>query len=682
MRNAFANVDGDVVGGDKYVLLLGGRRERLRRLSPLTVERVLNAYQESPALGEAREVLHRRRLVILRGSEGYGKTAMAVRLLLGTGAEPLYHLDRRVDLASLAERLEDGRGGHDGHDGGVAPRAGFLLDDPDGIAGLRGEVYEKVRGALAEAGAFLVLTVSGTGLADSDLLSGVLDITEPPDQRGVVACHLRWLLGHRAAAEVLARADIGALLDERLAGVPSCRQAADLAAAVAEEWKDGRGTGAPDLERIRARSARLDAEDFEIWAEEELRDPALRGHAVALAVLSGLPHEDVAQAAGALERRLVREADAHTPAHARTPAGPEGGRAAPRRREPFDTPLRTRLARLRARTVPRKDGAPGDAVEYKDPSYAPQVLRHAWSGYGVQHVLLDWLHGLAGDVSEDVRVRAGAALGLLARRSFPYLSEHVLGAWAHGDDPPRRTAVAYALYGASEDEWCRERAARLVHDWYADRNSPFGQATAARAYGLRAGGLDTDACLRALGRLCAVDRMSVAVAVGYACVDLLAGDEDASLAPKVLGVLVAGTEDHRRTPASLLAFLTLAAQLVVDRRRWPTGGSLDEWPALLYFAHVRDELRTPFVRLWRKSLEEPFFLTEAQQVLANWAALAERDDRLREIFALMIGAVVCGERRVGQIVRQCAVDWTDPDHLAPLPATAAVVHAVLDREGA
>ncbi|MTE19440.1 hypothetical protein F0L17_09930 [Streptomyces sp. TRM43335] len=678
VRDAFANVEGDVVGRDKYVVLLGGRKERLRRLSPLTVERVRFAYQEPGQLADAREVLTRRRVLLLRGPEGYGKTAMAVRLLLGLGDGPLYHLDSGVDLASLSERLED-------HGGDIERGAGYLLDRPADLARLRGDVYEKVRGALSEADASLVVTVpDDEAPADSELLAGVVDLTDAPDRRMIVSRYLQWRLGDRTAGRLLAEHTVVELLDEQLDGDPPCRLAAELAVAVCDEYEAGAyGTGALGVERVRARLARMEAEDFDIWADG-LGGVPLRCFAIALAVLNGLPQEHVARAARSLERRLGTD---------RRPVVVVGGDGRPPGGDgPFALPRRKQLTRLRARAVPDPDGAPGEALEYKDPAYARLVVLHAWSQYGIQDELLDWLGELVGDASVRVRAYAAAALGVLARASFEYVRDRALVRWRDDEDARRREAVAYALSLAAEDDRLRDGIAALTSDWYTDRDSPRSQATAARVYGMGLGP-GTEGSVRALGRLTLVDRLTVAVAVGQGFTDLLA--EERWAAPEVLWELVERVADHRSRPAALLAFLVIAAQWAVDGERWGDGrgdarddvredvrdaAEADGWPALLYLAGAESSLRDPLVLLWREALNQALFRPQTEQVLGNWAALAERDARFRDVFELMVGAVVHGDGRSGRILRQAVAEWDDPESLAPLPLTAAVVTTVLDRE--
>ncbi|WP_175420830.1 hypothetical protein [Streptomyces griseus] len=656
VRNAFANVEGDVVGGDKYVLLMGGAQRRLRALSPLLDERVRFAYEEPPGLSEAREALADRHLLILRGAPGHGKTAMAVRLLQGMGASAKYHLDSDVDFSSLADLLE--RGGDS-----IERGAAFLLDQPSAISGLGGETYEKVQGALALADAWLVMTVSSTEVADSELLAAVVDVTEPPDQYGIVSSHLRWRLGDAVRDRLLADERIGTLLDELLGGDPACRQAADLASAIIEEWETGR----LDPEGIKKRRARQADEDFDIWVES-LREPAVRSLAVALAVLNGLPQEYVATAARAL-RESLEDDRPHV-----LMAGPDG--ELPRVRDPFGRPRRTQLTRLRARDVVKEDGEPGRALEYKDPSYPRRVIRHAWVQYEIQDELLDWLSALVVQPAEEVRVYAAAALGAIAAESYTYLCDQVFHRWADSENPLLRDAVAYALQVASRDPWIGERANVMVEGWLADRSRPYTQATAARVYGMRE---DPEQAVAALARLTVVDRAPVAVAVGRSLTDVLARSADT--AGLVLRTLQERSTDHRRRPTALLSFLIVAAQVVVGRDEWETQGEVEQWPALLYLADRREELRTPFIALWRESLNQADFGEEAQQVLRNWAALAERDPALRAMFQLMVGAIAYGDTRTGRILRRCAADWVDPEELAPLPLTAAIVRTQLDLEG-
>ncbi|MBM9509639.1 hypothetical protein [Actinacidiphila acididurans] len=673
LRNAFANVDGDVVGGDKYVYLLGGERDRLRPVSPLLVERVRFAYEEAPGADDAREALRRHGIVILRGAAGLGKTATAVRLLIGACRGPVYHLDSGVDFASLADRLD---AAESGGGIGIEAGAGFLLDRPADARNLRGEIHDRLQTALITAGAVMVVTVADTDLADSELLSGVVDLTLPPSTRALVRRHLDWRLGAGPAGLLLAEPEVEELVAAHLAARTSCKAAADLAIALEEEY----GSGAVDTSRIRDRLARQDLEAFEIWAEG-LADPFVRAFALALAVLNGLPQEDVAQAARALLRRMDG---------ALAPAQPDPGE--PRYgsvpgRDPFAVPMRRLLARLRARRVPpgaaprSGAGRPADSrarcLEYEDPQYPRQVLAHAWSQYAGQDVLLDWFGELVRDRSEEVRVYAAVALGGLLPSAFGYLGEGLLADWAFAQDFRLREAAGYALAAGSRDPGLLPDIEAMVGVWFADRGRPMGQATAARVYGLSPLTAGSRQNLALLARLAVVDNVKVAVAIGNSCSDLIAGDY--RLALPVLGVLRSRVNDPQARPTSLLAFLVVASALLVDGTR-PGMAPGEGWPALLYLTADQPELREPLLVLWRDALSQAHFNKQAQHVLRTWAALAESDDKLRESFLAMVAGIVYGDPRSAAIVRACAQEWVGRDELVPLPLVAWEVRKVLERE--
>ncbi|TDC62422.1 hypothetical protein [Streptomyces hainanensis] len=684
MRDAFANVEGDVVAGNKFVYLLGGQRKRLRPLSRLTRERVRFAYAEPAGLPAARETLVKQHLLILRGAPGTGKTAMAVRLLLAAtaGGGPVYHLDSDVDVSSLAALLEnDG-----GQGGGIERGVGFLLDRPTDVANLDRSAVAALQSALDNAGAWLVVTVSTTGIADSELLPGSVEVTERPDPRSVVDAHLRHRLGDHTATWLLARADVGTLLADFLGAESACKQAADLADALCDEYEYQRETedGELDLGPIRRRHARIEAEEFEIWAEN-LRDPAARATAIALAVLNSLPRENIARAARSLRRRLTADPSQGTYSQLSAP-GPEG--RSPRAGGPFGTPRRTQLPRLRARALPKPDGEPGELLEYIDVTFPAKVVRQAWSEYEVQDEILDWLGELVTDPDEEVRVYAAAALGVVAGVSFPYLRDRLFQHWAHSKNAQHRNAVAYALSVAARDPWVARHVTSLVEGWYADRTRPLAQATAARVHGLRAaggvaagggttGGVATGAdAVEFLSRLTVVDHVTVAVAVGQSLTDLLA--EDRELTPLVLGALCDRARDHASAPAALLCFLIVAAQLtVVPGDLGIAGAMAPEWPALLCLADQRDTLRDSFVWLWRQALGQADFHAEAEQVLRAWAALAERDPKLRELLLRLVHALAHHDPRLRRILGRYATDWVHPDDLAPLPQLAEAVQRQL-----
>ncbi|MFD7988883.1 hypothetical protein ACFV4M_36675 [Kitasatospora indigofera] len=666
VRHARANIDGDLVAGDKNVFLVGGGRQPLRLVSPLVLERVRGAFEEPEQWARTRGEFGRRSLVILRGSAGTGKTTAALRLLLGSAVSRIYHLDRNTDLGALAARLDTA--GEDGAEGST----GYLVDQPVDAAALRGWLVQGLEGVLHRAGARLVLTVDQeAGLVDPDLLDYVIELTGPPRHHGIVRRYLEWRLGEPAAGQVLGLQEVAGILEERLAGDATCKVAADLASAVWEA-AEASASGIPDVTRIRAKLARRGAEDFDMWVES-LDDPFLRCYAVALAVLNGLPQEDVASAARSLHRRL--NPDRHTV------LARDDGRL-PRLREPYEVPRRRRLAQLRAHAVPvtffsPNGSVPAEGLVYKDPGYARRVIRHAWSEYPMQGELLDWLGELADDPSEQVRTHAGVALGVLADSSFQYLAAHVFHPWAAGTSRTRRNAVANALSVTAENPRLRSMVTALAAGWIADPDRPMALATAARVHGVSLGGAEPLAAVDALVRLAVVDHVQVAVAIGDSLTDILAEEE--SLTAVVLNRLWTAMADHRARPTVLLSFLAVAAQLVVETAGLDLGAAAPNWPALLVSVERDAALRPPFVALWRTALNEAVYRGEAEHVLRVWAALAEADPALRELFLRFVTATAHGDPRTGTVLRRQAADWVAPQTLVPLPRTSAAVTAELDR---
>ncbi|MGA5820526.1 hypothetical protein ACPC54_21990 [Kitasatospora sp. NPDC094028] len=670
VRHALASIDGDLVAGDKNVFLVGGGRAPLRLVSPLVLERVRRAFAEPAGWPEVRAAFGRRRLAILRGPAGSGKTTAALRLLLGCSVDRTYHLDRTTDLGALTARLEA-----DAEEGPGEP-VGYLVDQPADRATLNGPLVQALDGALHRAGARLVLTVGQeSGLVDPEILGHVIDLPAPPEPAAIVRRHLDWRLGEAVATLLLSRRGVAELVDEQLAADGACRAAAELAAALADA-AEATGTGAPDLDLVREKLARRGEEDFEIWVEN-LDDPFLRCYAVALAVLNGLPQEDVAAAARGLYRRLGVEdytvlatADGHLP----------------RVREPYRVPRRRRLARLRAQAVPVRlfspyGRVPAEGLRFKDPGYPRRLIQHAWAELPLHSVLLDWLGELVENPSEHVRTHAGVALGVLADRSFQYLMDHLFFRWADDGDARRRTAVAHALKVCAKNPELVRRVKNLAAGWLVEASRPNLQATAARVYAVSLGGAEPLVAIDALARLCMVDDdLDVAIAVGDSLSDILT--DDGRLAAVVLGRLHAALADHRARATVLLAFLLVNAEFVVETETLAEPAAMPNWPGLLIRVDREPALRAPFVALWRAALNEadPVHRAVCEVVLQLWARLTEADPALRDVFVRMVGALADGDPRTATILRRQAVDWSGPYSITPFTRSTAAVTAELDRQ--
>jgi hypothetical protein len=641
------------------------------RLSPLPsrlVDPIERAFVRPACLPEMRAAFEKRYVVVLRGPDGYGKRGLAIHLLLDSVSR-LFQIDQSADLARLREWIEAG----DGEDQRIDRNAGFILDHPSGVANLQSSVLQGLEEALFRADARLVLILGSEVMVTDELHDYVIDVASAPDCDEIAASHLRFLAGREMAERLLGRSDIREFISQELGANATCRLAAELAAELADDVSAASDTGIVDIARIKAGRLRRGAETFDLWFTG-LEDTQSRCFAVALAVLNGLPYDTVAKAARALRRRF----DASPYMVAVTAQEP-----LPDIQRPFVASRQDWLHRLQARIRESEvRGACGNShaqiIEYKDDAQPQRVIGRAWSDYQAQDSLLDWLGELAEDVSEQVRILAGKALGQLAVWSFDHLSQNILGPWATGRRC-QREAVAYALmFVAGHDSRLHENVRRLIAGWYQNHRKPLAQATAARAYGLVRAAIDRTDALDALDRLATVDDIRVAVAIGDALTDLVDDSTD-GFACQVLERLAGHLDDNDMSATIELAFLILADGLLASV---PADGQAHEvsWPFLLRLAAKEAQARAALVRLWRHVINGARFVDEAAQVMTEWAAVTEADPQLQEAFLRLVRAVTATDDRSRGIFARYAAVWSSASNFKPLPKASTAVQAILDAE--
>ena len=664
-------IEGDAVGRDKNIFLIGGaQRVRLRRLSGRHIDLVRDTFVPPDGFDDIRAGFEKNRAVILRGPTGYGKQAIAIRMLVDLSPGPLFHLDSSVDLAQLAELMETDLTGRDRIEQG----AGFLLNQPSNFAGLYGSVLQNLDEALDRADARLVLTIdSGAPVPDQDLFDYIVNVDATPKYKQIVESHLRLRLPDDEAGVLLSRTDVQEVIGGRLATDASCKLAADLADAIAAEADASDDEDRLDIEKIRTWNEQRGAESFDTWFAG-LGDTRTRSFAVALAVLNGLPYDAVAQAARALYRAFDRPP--YMVMASAEDVRPEGLR-------PFRMSRREWLQKLRARiTETEIQGVYGhsvtETVEYRDPGYAIKVIRWAWSDYEVQDALLAWLGQLADDISEQVRIFAGTVLGRLAIWSFDFLCYKVLGPWANGRIKGQREAVAYALRVVAADPRLRANVRQLVSGWYANDGRPFAQATAARVWGVAYGPIDPVGAFEQLARLSEVGDIRVATAIGDSVADLLETGSD-EFAYSVLSRLADFIREPERSATVQLVFLILADGLIYREQ----AASADEpvsWPTLLRLTTRLADVRSAIVRLWQYVLNEALFYEEAEQVMTRWAATAEATVVVREAYLRLARAIARSDQRSLLILERYCAQWASPGNFSPLPEVSAALQTVLTAE--
>ncbi|MEU7581627.1 hypothetical protein AB0B50_28955 [Streptomyces sp. NPDC041068] len=639
----------------------------LRTLSASTVETVRRAFQDPPRWDEISADAWRRRSVVLRGPGGAGKTAAAVRLLIAANVKTWYRLDSVDDLARLTELKQLGSG------------AGLMLDRPPDLGGLRGSLLESLEDLLYRADARLVLIAGPEDELGRGVAEYVQRIVRPNRLYTVLDAHLAHHLGEEEAERVLAAAGVAELADELL-GDAACRDAARLAEVLAHEYgPDALGAHQEldlDLDRVRARMDQTGGEGPEEWFEG-LSDTVLRAQAVALAVLGGLPQEEVALAATALVERFRSERGVLAPSVQQGPV--------PLRQDPFAQSRRLFAEQLRSRTVSSVTQGnygwlPCTIAEYRISDYPARIIRHVWSEYRVQHDLIGWLGELIDSSSLPVRSFAGTALGLIAAESFEFIGTRIFDHWALDEDsgPLRREAIAYALKVCTRDPALRAGVHNLVNGWYLNGGWQL-QAAAARAYGLCLGGADLGTAVAALTRLGTVNHIDVAIAIGDGFADLVAEDVSAH-APVVLRAIAEMVHEPRSRACGHLVFLILADGLVTEDAVAGTGQPRSR-PTLLHLAAREPpggELRRLLGYLWAEVIGGELFGEEAADVLQRWASQAESEPLLLDdLVRTLVEDVAARSHRVNLILQRHVSRWNERDCFRPLPRSAAVLGSAL-----
>ncbi|PSM37815.1 hypothetical protein C6Y14_39995 [Streptomyces dioscori] len=671
LREAWTHIGGDRVQGNKIVIQAAGDRGVvLRTLSASIVDTVRHAFREPPRWDAIRtDAWRQSRSVVLRGPGGAGKTAAAVRLLIAASAKTWFRLDSVDDLARLTDLKQIGSG------------AGLILDRPPDLGELRGPLLESLEDLLYRADAHLVL-IAGT---EDELGRGVGEyvqrVIRPEALNAVLEAHLAHHLGEAEAERVLEVDGVGELAAELLDDA-ACRDAARLAEVLAQEY--GPGTLDPpqvldlDLDRVRARMDQTGGEGPEEWFEG-LGDTVLRTQAVALAVLGGLPQEEVALAASMLLDRFRSERGVLTPSVEQGPV--------PLRQDPFAHSRRLFADKLRSRTVSSvTQGSygwlPCTVAEYRNPDYPSRIIRHVWSEYRVQPELIGWLAGLVDSPAQQVRGFAGTALGLIATESFEFIANQVFAGWIRHEESGslRREAVAYALKVCARDPALRTGVYALVNEWYLSGTWQT-QAAAARAYGLCLGGTDLGTAVAALTRLGMVDHIQVAIAIGDGFADMMAEDVT-ERAPVVLRAVAEMVHQPRSRACGHLVFLILADALVTEEV--VAGAVPRSRPTLLWLAATGPsggELRRLLGYLWAEAIGGELFAEEAARVLHGWAAQAESDPLLLDdLVRSLVGDVATRNPRVGLLLQRYVARWNERDSFRPLPRSAAVLGGAL-RQG-
>jgi hypothetical protein len=646
-RATIGELRGDVVAGDKYIVLPGrrGAEVRARRIPGDTLTQ---PHVEASNLHLIDEAVRHHGIVAVRGPEGSGRTAALLQAFAGgSPAVSVLRLHPRTDLRTLApEHIRDAQ-------------AVILEDLTEEHLDQLDDDYELDRLRDELANRWLGFTVSADLGLPNRLLPMVVDIGDPPSATEVFERHFQAAQHSSARRDaILGATEVRERVDAALRPPVKLGRAAELAVFL--------GTYEGLVEEVAAR--------LETWltrgADAERQRwfqalPDLRAHctALALAVFHGLARETVMAQAELLI------------AHAMSPPDDEKPSTKP---NVFASGVS--LAALRATTTREKVAyAEGDVtstvLRFMDPDYQPWVLQHAWDEFdAARPAVLAWLRELGGDPDPAVRVRAAGAAGVLAERAFQTINNQVVADWAAGPVRARRCA-ALAL-SAPTDPDLAATVQRMLEGWITDRSSA-KRATAALHLGITAEPATVVDCLGRLAELADRDNSAVAVAVATSLADIL-GRHGGVMGGRVVHEITIWM--NRRTwPgrrfAGHLAFLRLTSLVgdpTVPQREDPNRSV----PSLLIGSRRSEVFARQISRAWHDGLTGRLHRSLGRS-LTSWAELVEKRPEFEPVFVWMLREAA-SDARTGTVLLRAARSWT-PD---TAPRTAAAVLTSLTGGGA
>ncbi|MFD3646579.1 hypothetical protein ACFWUT_22270 [Streptomyces cyaneofuscatus] len=609
--------------GDINVSLDARRSGVAMRGGPVPEEelrRLRRAHVEPAGYVRLRRALESRRLLVLGGAPGTGRTSTALALLdevtrdgAGDGGRV-----RRVD-PHQGEGVRGLVGEVNGGEGGERRGTGYLLElalDRPGTLPPDEMDLDQLASTLAEGDAYAVVVVS-VGSAANPLLAGRYGMVCPPaPSRELVTVRLRERLeearggadhggppaGARSEADRAGALERAARIAEdpeviEAVGLDDLRPAeAELLASLLAEHLLGSLTREELLSGCRSIAA-VQAHEWFAGVDRALAGPssgdgrmpvrsatAALFHPVAfriaLAVLGGGSHSAVSAAAHLLTWELSVQSDPDsTPSRPLFCDDPESDRALSRAR-PDDGAIDVAGAEVT-----------GQLIFYRGSALPAAVLAEIWDRhFPVRAPVVRWLRLLADDPRPQVSVRAAVAAGELSVRDFEYGFGELVRPLAEASSPRRRVFAATALDQVAGHATHRKAVRKVVDDW-----SRYGTAslrwTAAMALGHGRAADSVDAALDALARIGVRDQGRQLAVASLNVVRLLTLPECATVLRR-LGQWA----EHRREEYQDLALVTIVrlattgVDEVLDDEPGTPLGDRGDWPLLLALAVTRPEL--------------------------------------------------------------------------------------------
>ncbi|MEU7478155.1 hypothetical protein AB0A63_19380 [Lentzea sp. NPDC042327] len=686
--NREASID-DLHIGDRhthyYTYTFAGEGGDLRAITVREDElkRVRKRYMPVQDYADLLEGLAQRRLLVLDGEPGTGRSTTALRLLDRLAKGKVSSFGAVADLSKLDEsRFEE--------------RTGYVLKLASSQAEALNEwQLDHLAEVVVAKSAYLVL-VCHRGVHRQQLGEHVLPCP-PPDVDGLVLKHLSEELrdGDHDVAQLLQQAYCNAGLRQSLTSNPRPAEAAQIAALLAQ-MADGRLT----LSDVEVGAGKLLRKQVDEWFKE-LSGPAnalpeairLTAFRISLAVLNESEYDIVMDAGTTLAAKLLKEM--------------KGEYAVKSEESVFTDDHAVNLPASRATTRDGKYSFGGlwiqtQLVMFRDDRFPVVLLSQLWhQHHKLRKVVLEWLTELSNDDQPMVWVRAAQAMGLFCSlsfgRTFAKQIDPLAGAEGEKGEQRRRFA-AIALDQAARDERMSAAVFERVQVWRRHGNE-HQQWTAAAALGYDLG-LDRidDALheLRVLGT--PAERRTRSQETDSGDLVHVAGESVANLLAfgAVTTVLRQLTEWTRSDRQSIRQLARASLSWLIYLRGYDRGvllhsagrddrlGTADreDWPLLLTLLE-QDTARTHEVaELVRWALRSRDPLESVQHRFRRWVFAAEKDEScLRALTAFMPRLVVGRDdfRCLQHLIDRMRRDWSDPIDETTALALENSIHAHSER---
>lgn len=663
----------DMQIGDRTQIFIGQSVSRtLGSIQDEDLAWVRERYLAVPEYEDMLRILTDRRVLLLRGSPGTGRSTTALHLL------------DRVATARVL-RLEGDRA-LTNPDKSVLPEtdSGYVAElskvDTSGVTVAQ---LDKLRDVLAGQSSYCVL-ISDDDPRALDLFGGYAAACTEPDPADLLRKHtFEEILAddppeleHRLR-DLLESGWVAKALGPRPRPMESVRVAIRLV-------EHARGTMTrEEVENDAAKVVRFQISEWfaplralQAGAEhdEALNLTAFR---VALAVLNESPYHLVTDAARTLGSMLIQASADRETRHASL----------------FSDDRASRLPALRAEIRAGTSAfghtpIPVELLAFHDERYPQEILRYVWENHHqLAATVVEWLAKLCVDARPLVWVRAAQAVGYLGSFDFAEMFTKVIRPAVRSADDDESTglwqgprAAAVALDQAAQHEHVRAAVRERLRMWrrYGSHRERW---TAAATYGFVLGSQDIETSfeeLRVLGTPSelrpplaeeSVDDGELVVAAGQSIARLFVfGDTDV-----VLGHLKVWSGGHR---ASLRALAGSAVRQLanfhgyqldhlavsVGRGRSAVPERMKMWPLLLSVHARSPELTEPIAELLHELLRRAGDQV-VRTVLGRWFRRSEHHPELLAVLADFLPHIVwdgADERRLVYLVDRLSQDWADP----------------------